>query len=674
MQALSHYSEFLVFAGMCAAAFGMQGIWLWKTKNLELPWIIWLLAVSLLAVTWLLVDQAGTREQQRIERVTGDFARLYGDEMQRLGHSRLDSNAAADDPLYLELIETQKRWLTLSPLVNDIYTLRERADGRFAFLVDSETDYNRDGKYEGEREHRTPIGEVYEEADAPMTHAFRGNAGFASVPVSDRWGKWVSAYVPLLAPDGRVEGILGVDFDAANFTAIIAGAKWNVIGLMAVVQLILLGSSTVTLLLGAEAAEKTRTHETLRKSEERFREMASNIREIFWMRSPGGEELIYISPAYEQLWGRTCASAYAEPQSWSDAIVAEDRSRLATALAGSANGENYDIDYRIIRPDGSLSWMRDRGFPVRDQAGKVVRVCGIVEDITARKQIALKLEQTNIKLLEVSRRVGMAEVATGILHNVGNVLNSVNVASACIGESIKNSKVANLVKVVALLRDHKRDMGGFLTANLKGKQIPDYLEQLAEHLSIEQSRVMKELLGLQRNIAHINEIVTLQQGIAKLSGSTETLAVNDLMEDALKISGSAFERHDVTVIKEFQNVPSITVEKHRVLQILVNLVNNARQACEESEESEKRLILRVTSENGHVRFAVNDNGIGISPENLAHIFEHGFTTKPSGHGFGLHSGALAAKEMGGSLNVQSDGFGKGATFTLELPLSTGGRP
>src|SRR5439155_15323102 len=144
--------------------------------------------------------------------------------------------------------------------------------------------------------------------------------------------------------------------------------------------------------------------------------------------------------------------------------------------------------------------------------------------------------------------------------------------------------------------------------------------------------------------------------------------------DALRMNASSLARHDVQVFREYAaQVPEINVEKHKVLQTLVNLVRNAKEACDESGRADKRVTLRVTHDGDCVRIAVVDNGIGIPAENLTRIFNHGFTTRKDGHGFGLHSGALAAKEMGGELSMHSDGAGQGATFTLELPLNHVGR-
>jgi signal transduction histidine kinase len=287
-------------------------------------------------------------------------------------------------------------------------------------------------------------------------------------------------------------------------------------------------------------------------------------------------------------------------------------------------------------------------------------------ELVERKLSEIALEKAHKQLVEVSRQAGMAEVATSVLHNVGNVLNSVNVTSSCLAGSLRNSKSANLSKVAKLLQEHERDLGTFLTSDPKGTHLPGYLAQLAEHLAGEQTAALEELAYLQKNIEHIKDIVSMQQSFAKVSGLMETLQVADIMEDALRMNSTSLVRHKILVIREFENVSAVTVEKHKVLQILVNLVRNATECWNDSGHSDKRLTLRISNGNGHVHITITDNGIGIPAENLTRVFAHGFTTK-SGHGFGLHSSALAANEMNGSLGVSSDGLGQGATFTLELP-------
>jgi signal transduction histidine kinase len=281
-----------------------------------------------------------------------------------------------------------------------------------------------------------------------------------------------------------------------------------------------------------------------------------------------------------------------------------------------------------------------------------------------------ELESTHKQLLEASRLGGMAEIATNVLHNVGNVLNSVNVSAGLVADSMKKSKAASLAKVVTLLREHEQDLGAFFTNDPRGRQLPDYLSQLAEHFRADQQATVKELDSLRANIEHIKEIVAMQQSYARVSGVKEIINLHELVEDSLRMNEGALSRHRVEVIREFNPVPPMNVEKHKILQILVNLIRNAKYACDESGRADRRLTMRVSDGDGRVKVSVTDNGVGILPENLTRIFSHGFTTRKGGHGFGLHSGALAAKEMGGSLTVHSAGHHQGATFTLELPGTT----
>ena len=280
-----------------------------------------------------------------------------------------------------------------------------------------------------------------------------------------------------------------------------------------------------------------------------------------------------------------------------------------------------------------------------------------------------ELEEAHKQLVETSRQAGMAEVATAVLHNVGNVLNSVNVSASLVMDSIRKSRLPGLAKALGLMDEQSSNLGHFLTVDPKGKQVPDYLKKLSEHLGNEQVVMLKELGSLSKNIEHIKDIVSMQQAYARVSGVVESILAGDLVDDALRMNAGALARHDVQVIRDFEEIPKVSVEKHKVLQILVNLISNAKYALDEGNPPVKQLTLRVgVNGNDCFKIAVADNGVGIPAENLTQIFAHGFTTKKGGHGFGLHSSALAAREMGGALRVHSDGVGKGATFTLELPL------
>jgi C4-dicarboxylate-specific signal transduction histidine kinase len=279
-----------------------------------------------------------------------------------------------------------------------------------------------------------------------------------------------------------------------------------------------------------------------------------------------------------------------------------------------------------------------------------------------------ELKTAHSKLIDVARQAGMAEVATGVLHNVGNVLNSVNVSSALIAKTLRNLRVSGLAKIAALLGDHKADMAAFMTTDSRGMMLPGFLAQLAGHLVAEQETVLKELDHLQKNIEHIKEIVNAQQSNAASTGIVEILDLREVLETALSMKIASLNRHEVVVVREFQTIPLIPADKHKVLQILINLIANARQAMKDSPVKTLTVGIQATTE-ATVRILVGDTGCGIASENLIRVFAHGFTTKTDGHGFGLHISALAAQEMNGSLTVHSGGPGKGAIFTLELPTT-----
>ena len=269
----------------------------------------------------------------------------------------------------------------------------------------------------------------------------------------------------------------------------------------------------------------------------------------------------------------------------------------------------------------------------------------------------------------------MAEVATGILHNVGNVLNSINVSYNLVRERLDRSRLKNLKKISELFRENGSDLAAFLSSEQKGRLLPGYISRLTDHLLVELSENIDEVKLLGKNVEHIKEIVAMQQSYGKISGVHEPFSVVELVEDVLQMNKFALEQHGISVVRRYEKVLPVILDKHKVLQILVNIVRNAEHSLVERNREERKLIIRIaSSENGRGKVAVQDNGIGIEKGNLTRIFSHGFTTKSDGHGFGLHIGALAAKEMGGALIAQSDGLKRGATFCLELPVEESKRP
>jgi len=354
-----------------------------------------------------------------------------------------------------------------------------------------------------------------------------------------------------------------------------------------------------------------------------------------------------------------------------DFVAAElARKYRADEIALMESGQSVDQEERTQHKEtGELGWSHTIKVPLKDKAGNVVGLMGIARDISPKKRAEEKLEMLHKQMLILARQAGMAETATSVLHNVGNVLNSVNVSATLLRDGIHKSKIASLAKLTALLDEHTADLGPFLTTDPRGQQVPDYLHQLTDRLAAEQAGWMKEVETLYLNIEHINKIIALQQAYAGVAGIAETVSLTELVDDALRIHEQAYVRHIVRVVRDYTPVQSISVDKHKVLQIVVNLLHNAKYACDAGGQSDKVVTVRIGPAGPErVRIEVADNGVGIDPEYLTKIFSLGYTTRKGGHGFGLHSGAIAAKEMGGVLTAHSAGLGQGASFVLELPL------
>jgi PAS domain S-box-containing protein len=350
---------------------------------------------------------------------------------------------------------------------------------------------------------------------------------------------------------------------------------------------------------------------------------------------------------------------------WAREIVSKEGFPMAVQQ-GSWAGETA-----IVNRDGKEVHVSQVLIAHRNGEGGVEYFSTVMRDMTDHREAEEALRVSQQKLLETSRLAGMAEVATGVLHNVGNVLNSVNVSASLVVEKLRRSKAPKLAKAAALLTEHNGHLAEYLTKDATGQKLPGYLVKLGEFFVAENAELLEEVDQLGRNIEHIKEVVAMQQSYAKVSGVFENLPAHRLVEDAISMNMGAFQRHGIEVDRQFSPVPLVRVDRHKVLQILINLLRNAKYALDEVTRTDKRITVSIFAVNERsVHIVVADNGIGISEENLTRIFAHGFTTRQEGHGFGLHSGALAARGMGGSLSVASSGVGHGATFTLDLPIAS----
>ncbi|WPB75470.1 AAA family ATPase [Archangium violaceum] len=283
-----------------------------------------------------------------------------------------------------------------------------------------------------------------------------------------------------------------------------------------------------------------------------------------------------------------------------------------------------------------------------------------------------ELKQAQARLMDTAREVGMAEVASNVLHNVGNVLTSAVVNLEMMRKIVGSLRVGRLNQAAALLVDHRGDMADFLTKDPRGGKLPDYLAALGKDMMSDQMRLMEDLDAMDRHMEHIRAIVQVQQTYARNSLMMEECELPGLIDDALRIQMASLQRHGVTIHRQVSQVPRVFVDKHKVLQILINLLSNARQALDGVPEGKRNLWVKLEAAGNVARILVVDDGVGIAPELMGKLFMHGFTTRKDGHGFGLHASALAAQMLKGQLKLESKGPGQGAVATLELPLSPAG--
>ena len=353
-------------------------------------------------------------------------------------------------------------------------------------------------------------------------------------------------------------------------------------------------------------------------------------------------------------WGVIGLDDFAQERDWGEA---EKDSLRAVADMLGASIARQRVQCALVEAKETLEQR------VRERTGE------LQEQIEAKDRAHAELAAAQQRLIELSREAGMAEIATGVLHNVGNVLNSVNVSTSLVAGKVRESRVDNLVALINVMEQHSGNLSEFLATDPKGQRVLPYLAKLGSHFLSERDVLLREMELLSSHVGHIKQIVATQQSYAKVSGLVEDVVLSELVDDAVRILEPGLVRHGITVERGFEALPAVAAEKHQILQILLNLLRNAKQSLTERDGAVKVIRLCIRRQGPRrISLSVQDTGLGLPPENLTRIFGHGFTTKANGHGFGLHSCALAASQMGGSLRAESEGLGLGATFTLELPL------
>lgn len=277
------------------------------------------------------------------------------------------------------------------------------------------------------------------------------------------------------------------------------------------------------------------------------------------------------------------------------------------------------------------------------------------------------LQEMQAQLVDVAHRAGMTEIATGVLHNVGNVLNSVNVSITLLEEKVQRSKIPNVGKVADLMEEN---IACFTTdaKNPTVQKLPQYMTLLSESLATEQKEMSGEIRNLVEKVQHIKNIINAQQNYTRRVSFKENVDLKHMTEDLLSMHLPLIDKHDVKVVCDFQPLPRVSIEKSKLLQVLDNLIKNGIEAMASRDAEQHVLTIRGRQKDDQGIISVTDSGQGIVAETLENVFRFGFTTKSNGNGFGLHSAAIAMSEIGGSISVASDGQDQGATFTVTVPL------
>ncbi len=289
---------------------------------------------------------------------------------------------------------------------------------------------------------------------------------------------------------------------------------------------------------------------------------------------------------------------------------------------------------------------------------------------------ALAIEHTKIlkKLLDTSWLAGKAEVATEVLHNVGNTLNSISVASERIQEIVEQSCWRTLPGIVHLLEEQKEDLGTFFATNPKAHKLPLYFAQLSQRVADEQQRLLEEVRHQFRQIRQTSEIIRRQQDAAKKPRLVEQIDFPGLIEEGLELFAQKIAKQQIEVQRSYAPLPLLCSDRHKIFQIIGNIIGNAVDAFDGLEQEKKNITLRLYAQGGKNReperiiVEVADNGKGMDQDTLEQVFVFGFTTKEGGHGFGLHNAANLSTELEGQLRGSSLGIGQGAVFRIELPV------
>ncbi|GJL50575.1 MAG: hypothetical protein NPIRA01_18020 [Nitrospirales bacterium] len=368
--------------------------------------------------------------------------------------------------------------------------------------------------------------------------------------------------------------------------------------------------------LEESVAERTAT---LQEREERFRQLAEHIHEVFWLSSADKTQMFYVSPAYEAIWGRTCASLCENPSSFLEAVHPDDRKRIQLAIPKQIQG-TYHESYRVIRPDGSIRWIESRAFPIKNEEGDIYRIAGIEEDITDRKRVEEALQKTERTYRQSSKMEAIGTLAGGIAHDFNNILTAIlGYTELAIATVPKESRT-------------NRNLQEVLTAGHRAKHL------------VQQILTFSRQSGQERKSIDIHQVV----------------------QEALKLLRATIPS-TVEIRQNIYSQSTVLADATQVHQVIVNLCTNAEYAMRESggllDLTLEDVEIKNTISTDHldlkpgpyVRLTVKDSGPGMTAEVVERMFDPFFTTKPTGEGSGMGLAVVHGiiTTHGGSILVES---------------------
>ena len=399
-----------------------------------------------------------------------------------------------------------------------------------------------------------------------------------------------------------------------------------------------------------DITEQTKAEKALRESEGRFRQLADNIREVFWLRSLDASQVYFISPAYEEIWGRTPESLIAQPESWLDAVHPADQEKVIANFEKQKYGESVEHEYRIVRPDGEIRWIQAHVFPVRDEAGEPYRLAGSAWDITKRKQAEELAEQQQQQLIQADKMASLGILVSGVAHEINNPNNFIMLNGEILAMTWQN--------VMPILEKYYQKNGDFLLAGMPYSRAHEKIGQLISGISEGAARIGKIVETL-RDFA--------RQDTGNLDGQVD---VNTVVESAIVIVNNLIKKSTHRFSVELgENLPGIQGNPQQLEQVIINLITNS---CQAIRDMRKSLVVSTSynKRSDRIIIRLRDEGEGVPPEDLNHIIEPFFTTKrdAGGTGLGLSVSYNIVKNHGGNLHFTSR-LGKGTTATVTLPVS-----